>query len=78
MSFSKAVAELCRSIPCVDGILLARAFWFGTPCWSVVPMCPAFLLDANADGLHAIRKISSRSKARARGALGLLGLADLR
>jgi hypothetical protein len=44
----------------------------------VVPMCPACLLGANTDGLHAIREISSRSKARARGALGLLGFADLR
>lgn len=34
------------------------------------------LLGANTDGLHAIRKISSRSKARARGALGQLGFAD--
>jgi hypothetical protein len=40
-------------------------------------MCPAFLLGANTDGLHAIRKISSRSKARAQGALGSMGFADL-
>jgi hypothetical protein len=32
------------------------------------------LLGANTDGLHAIRKISSPSKARARGALGSLVL----
>jgi hypothetical protein len=31
-------------------------------------MCPAFFLGANTNGLHAIRKISSRSKARAKGA----------
>jgi hypothetical protein len=40
-------------------------------------MCPAYLLGANTDGLHAIRKISSRSKARAQGALGPMGFADL-
>src|SRR5262249_55577880 len=49
--------------------LLARTFWFVTKSWSVAPMCPAFLLGANTDGLHAIRKISSRSKARAQGVL---------
>jgi hypothetical protein len=40
-------------------------------------MCPAFLLGANTDGLHAIRKINSRSLARAQGALGPMGFADL-
>lgn len=66
-----------RSVPCVDGTPLARTFWSVSQSWSVAPMCPAFLLGANTDRLHAIRKISSRSKARARGALGQLGFADL-
>jgi hypothetical protein len=56
-----------RFVPCVDGTLLARTFWLVSQSWSVAPMCPAFLLGANTDGLHAIRKISSRSKARAQG-----------
>ena len=66
-----------RKFPCVDGTPLARTFLLVTKSWSVAPMCPAFLLGANTDGLHAIRKISSRSKARARGALGRMGFADL-
>jgi hypothetical protein len=61
----------------VDGTQLARTFWFVTKSWSVAPMCPAFLLGANTDGLHAIRKINSRSLARAQGALGPMGFADL-
>jgi hypothetical protein len=40
---------------------LARAFGVVMKSWSVAPMCPACLLGANTDGLHAIRKISSRS-----------------
>jgi len=64
-------------VPYVDGTPLARTIWLVSQSWSVAPMCSAFLLGANTDGLHAIRKISSRSKARARGALGQLGFADL-
>ena len=41
--------------------------------WSVAPMCPAFLLGANTDGLHAIRKANSLSLARARSAIGTGG-----
>jgi hypothetical protein len=54
------------SVPCVDGTPLARVFWLGSQSWSVAPMCPAFLLGANTDGLHAIRKVNSLSLARAR------------
>ena len=65
----RRAAQSC-AIPCVDGILLARTSFIVMQCWSVAPMCPACLLGANTDGLHAIREISSRSLARARSALG--------
>ena len=29
--------------------------------WSVAPMCPAFLLGANTDRLHAMRKVDART-----------------
>lgn len=75
---SALLLSTTEKIPCVDGTLLARTFSIVMQSWSVAPMCPACLLGANTDGLHAIREISSRSKARARGAMGLLGSADLR
>jgi hypothetical protein len=56
---------------------VGKAF-FKSSSWSGAPVCTTCLRDANTAGLHALRKISSLSKARALGAWGQLGLADPR
>jgi hypothetical protein len=58
-------AEAQTQYPMCGRHPVGKDFYIVMKSWSVAPMCPACLLGANTDGLHAIREISSRSKARA-------------
>jgi hypothetical protein len=65
-------APLCGRHPVGKGFLIKSSYWSGAP------VCTACLCGANTTGLHALRQISSLSKARAQGARGYMGFTDLR